>query len=62
MQLAIGDVVRLNSGGPDCLVVDFEGDLVVAAWRDRSAKVHEHAWPACCLTRVARGRPGPPER
>lgn len=31
-QIELGDVVRLRSGGPNMLVVDIQGDDIMAAW------------------------------
>ncbi|MDP1630200.1 MAG: DUF2158 domain-containing protein [Caulobacter sp.] len=49
--LRIGDVVQLNSGGPAMLVVDFEDDSVVAAWRTANG-VEEVEFPKPCVHRV----------
>ena len=49
--LHIGDVVRLNSGGPACLGVGLSGsDNVIVSWRDRGG-THEHEFPRTCVHR-----------
>jgi hypothetical protein len=50
--LRLGDIVRLNSGGPQCLVVglpDFKS--VEISWRDDQG-THETSFPRACLHRV----------
>lgn len=34
--LRIGDIIKLNSGGPNMLVVDVEKEKVIAAWKNPS--------------------------
>jgi uncharacterized protein YodC (DUF2158 family) len=46
--LAIGNRVRLNSGGPTLLVVDCNGDSAVVA-RDKEGVVEEYSFPERCL-------------
>jgi hypothetical protein len=46
-ELAIGDRVRLNSGGPRGLVVDLDGPEVTVAWGRT-----ESVLPAVCLRRA----------
>jgi uncharacterized protein YodC (DUF2158 family) len=50
--LRIGDIVRLNSGGPRCLVVDFSDSTVVVAWRDPNQGIVEREFPRDCFHRV----------
>jgi hypothetical protein len=46
--LSIGDVVRLNSGGPKGLIVDFLiENLLAVAWENGT----ESALPRACLTK-----------
>lgn len=56
MKFAIGNLVTLNSGGPELLVVDYNGPLVVVAWPDGSGKIAEHEFPKECLTLIRRCR------
>jgi len=49
--LLIGNRVRLNSGGPEMLVVDTSENEIVAAW-NALGKNHEHAFPRLCVHRV----------
>jgi uncharacterized protein YodC (DUF2158 family) len=48
--LQIGNLVRLNSGGPILLVVDVSNQITVA-WRDQSGCAHESTLPEKCLHR-----------
>ena len=48
--LRIGDVVRLNSGGPAAIIVDVSSDVTIS-WRDDS-RTHEHAFPRACVHRL----------
>lgn len=32
VNIAIGDVIHLNSGGPDMTVVDMDAERIVGAW------------------------------
>lgn len=42
--------MRLNSGGPEMLVVDLrENAAVMAAWRDINGCVHEREYPNQCM-------------
>ena len=50
--LGIGDVVILNSGGPNMMVVDIEDDRVTTAWTYGAGKVQEAEWPSVCLHRI----------
>lgn len=50
----IGDVVRLKSGGPDLLVVDFGPGYVVVAWRTGQGVAKEHKFPVTTLSRIKR--------
>lgn len=49
--LMIGDYCRLNSGGPDCLVVAASGDEITFAWKD-GEQVAEHTLPRGCVRRI----------
>jgi uncharacterized protein YodC (DUF2158 family) len=50
----VGTRVRLNSGGPDMLVVDLmESTAVVVSWRDSFGNVHESRFPNQCVQRRA---------
>ena len=51
--LRIGDLVRLNSGGPVLLVVDFENDLLVLAYRSEGGQAVETTLPIACVHRVS---------
>ncbi len=51
-QLRLGDVVRLNSGGPNMLIVDLDGSgQVTAAYHDD--EVYEVTLPTVCCCRVS---------
>lgn len=50
-DLRIGDIVTINSGGPNMLVVDIDGLDVTVAWRNEGA-VTENTWTRPCLHRV----------
>ncbi|WP_417515808.1 hypothetical protein [Minwuia sp.] len=50
-DLGLGAVVKLNSGGPNMMVVDLEGDDVTVAWRDWGA-ARETTLPSVCVHRV----------
>jgi uncharacterized protein YodC (DUF2158 family) len=52
-EFGIGDVVRLNSGGPLMMIVDIDpfGEIVVS-WRDQEADVKEASLPAACVHRT----------
>lgn len=54
-SLGIGDVVRLNSGGPESVVVDLEGRSVTVAWRGQAGEVAESVLPEPCFHRVKLG-------
>lgn len=49
--LKIGDVVRLNSGGPKMIVVDNADEEPVFAWKDRG-EAREIILPAKCVLPV----------
>lgn len=44
-----GDWVRLNSGGPDMLIVDIDGSLLTVAWADAEGLVHERTFERVCV-------------
>lgn len=48
----IGDIVRLNSGGPTSLVVDVDGGVLTVAWRDSDGCAKELAGPDVCFHRA----------
>jgi uncharacterized protein YodC (DUF2158 family) len=49
----IGALVRLNSGGPDMLVIDYaDPGTVVVSWLDRAGAVQEHTFPNQCVYRT----------
>jgi len=48
-RIRLGITVRLNSGSPDMLVVDFDWGNVVVAYKDEGI-VHEAIYPYACLT------------
>ena len=49
--LCIGDRVRLNSGGPECMVVDSMVTAdVTTSWRDIAGVVHEVSLPPECFS------------
>ena len=51
--LRLGDVVRLNSGGPACLVVDLPyPKAAILSWDDKNGENHECALPCDCVHRV----------
>ena len=52
--LAVGDRVRLNSGGPSGLVVDEMGDDLTVAWKYRGI-VSEHNLSRGCLHKYPQG-------
>ena len=51
--LRIGDIVRLNSGSAAVMVVDFEGDSVVVAYREKQGQVEEVTLPRPCVHRIS---------
>ena len=48
----IGNIVRLNSGGPPCLIVDIDGDNVTIAWHRLDGSSEEMTLPDLCVHRV----------
>lgn len=50
--LAVGDRCRLNSGGPDMLVVDATADAVVVAWADGAGGVSEAEFRRAVVRRI----------
>jgi uncharacterized protein YodC (DUF2158 family) len=49
----LGDVVRLNSGGPNCLVVDLpDFKTVTVSWCDEQEIAREDTLPIECVHRV----------
>lgn len=54
--LYIGNVVKLNSGGPLCLIVDLlDCNTVVISWRESSGIVQEETLPRVCVHRARFG-------
>jgi hypothetical protein len=54
--LSIGAVVRLNSGSPAMVVVDFDNQLsMVVAWRSDDGGYFELTLPRKCIHRVRHG-------
>ncbi len=52
-ELRIGDRVRLNSGGPECLVVHvISTRYVIVAWPDDQGVIQEYTLPAVCLEKT----------
>lgn len=47
--LYIGDRVRLNSGGPESLVVDADGEVVTVAWPDDHKGAAEATFQRPCV-------------
>jgi hypothetical protein len=50
--LSLGDIVHLNSGSPECLVIDLSKTTVGVSWRD-DQDTYEHEFPRVCVHRVA---------
>jgi len=48
-RISLGDKVRLNSGGPDMLVVDIEWGRLVCAYLHNNGVI-ERSYPAVCLS------------
>ena len=46
---AIGDRVRLNSGSPPLLVVDFNGNYLITVAMRKKGGVEEYSFPEICL-------------
>ncbi len=52
--LRLGDIVKLNSGGPRLLVVDLlTADRVTTSWRDESGSTFEQEFPRASVHRTA---------
>jgi len=47
----IGDIVRLNSGGPPSLILDLEDDRVTIGWRSETGSIEEATFPEICVHR-----------
>jgi hypothetical protein len=56
--VSIGDRVKLKSGSPDMLVVDFKGAIrdVTVAYRDKRGIFQEFDIPDVCLRVVRRSQ------
>lgn len=54
--LQVGDIARLNSGGPPSLIVDADEDSVTLSWRDDAGSILECTLPRACA-RSAIGNP-----
>lgn len=51
--LRLGDIVRLNSGGPACLVVDLAAShQITVSYRVQNGRIAELTVPAACINRV----------
>ena len=48
-KLKIGDVVVLNSGGPDMTIVEIDGDKATCWWQGHFGDVDQHEFPIACL-------------
>lgn len=51
-QVAVGDVVRLNSGGPTMLICDLDGDTAIVGWYEDGAAI-EMTIPLPAIHRVS---------
>lgn len=49
--LGLGDIVTINSGGPNMLVVDTDGDRLTVAWRTPS-NIEEMRLHRDCVHRI----------
>ncbi len=50
--LRLGDIVSLNSGGPQAMVVDIgKSEGITVAWRGGEGTSQEASFPAACLHR-----------
>ena len=47
----IGDIVTLNSGGPNCLVVDLNKEVTIS-WRNQKGAVQEWSLPYTSIHRI----------
>jgi uncharacterized protein YodC (DUF2158 family) len=45
-----GNRVMLASGGPDMIVMDVDGDMVMCWWDDESGKTHKYQFDIAMLT------------
>lgn len=50
IDLAIGDIVHLNSGSPDLRVASVRGEYVTVTWDIREGISASHLFPRVCLT------------
>ena len=48
-DLNIGDIVQLNSGGPDMRIVDFPTDLVTVRWDAADGEPQMSYFPKVCV-------------
>ena len=52
--LRVGDIARLNSGGPPSLIVDADDEgSVTLSWRDDAGSILECTLPRACAHSVA---------
>jgi uncharacterized protein YodC (DUF2158 family) len=58
-ELKEGDVVRLNSGGPDMTVLEVSGDTAVCKWHDGN-EFTSATFRIVCLTPVEPKTPEAP--
>jgi uncharacterized protein YodC (DUF2158 family) len=52
-QLKVGDVVRLNSGGPELIVTEVHEKAVRVAWWNGN-EIDAHIFPVQCVMKAAR--------
>lgn len=50
--LSVGNIVKLNTGGYNMIVVDVNPDFVTVAWKEKSGKVREADMVKSVLHRV----------
>lgn len=48
-MIKIGDMVRLNSGGPQMTVTEMDGDELTCKWFDSEQASHEDEFPLACV-------------
>jgi uncharacterized protein YodC (DUF2158 family) len=48
-----GDVVRLNSGGPDMKIVSIVNNLVMVEWKNGKKDVERSSFPIVCVCLVS---------
>lgn len=50
-KLQIGDVVKLNSGGPSMTVQSVDNEAIIGCYWDRDGKTEHYEFPSACLTK-----------